>query len=93
MSHRILKTNTPEPRGPLSDVSNIVESYWCWARNVLTESSSWIWQKKKDRRREWSISELRTDHNKEVVVYDAADDNDDDDDEEKGRSAKDTWQR
>ena len=77
MSHRILKSSMTEPRGLLSDVSCMAESYWCWARNALAESSSsWIWQNKKGKgssSSEWSISEFRTDQNLRVLNGDRDD--------------------
>jgi hypothetical protein len=64
MSHRILKPSAPEPRGLLTDISDMAESYWYWAKEQMTES----WVKPKKSPNKWSISEFRTDN---VKVYHA----------------------
>ena len=76
MSHRILKTPMTEPKGLLSDVSCMAESYWYWARNALAESSSsWIGQNKgKGEVGGWSISDFRTDQNLQVLHHSEDDD-------------------
>lgn len=64
MSHRILKPDAPASRGVFSDVSDMAESYYWWARNSIT--GAWTWRKKKTS--EWTISEFRTDN---TVVHHA----------------------
>lgn len=71
MSHRILKTSLPEQRGLLSDVSDMAESYWYWAKNKLMETWSIRKGEGSRRKNEWTISEFRTDN---VVVHHAIDD-------------------
>ncbi len=74
MSHRILKTGPPEPRGLFTDVADMAESYWYWAKNKLAGP----WQEKGDPnwkrnnsglRKEWSTFKTNN-----VVVYHANDD-------------------
>ena len=50
MSHRILKTNMTEPKGLLTDLSDIAEGYFHWAQNEL--AGSWLDFKKS---KGWSI--------------------------------------
>ncbi len=40
MSHCILKTNMTEPKGLLSDLSDIAEGYFYWMKNEL--SRPWL---------------------------------------------------
>ena len=56
MSHRILKLNTPQPRGLFNDISDMAESYWCWTKNKLTGS----WTGSKEDSDDWRISDVRT---------------------------------
>ncbi len=74
MSHHILKTGPPEPRGLFTDAADMAESYWYWAKNKLAGP----WQEKGDpnwkrnnssTRKEWST--FKTNNG---VVYHANDD-------------------
>jgi hypothetical protein len=68
MSHRILKPNMTEPKGLLTDLSDIAESYYYWAMNEF--SGSWLDFK---RSKGWSIQSSET-----WVVHHAIDEDDND---------------
>ena len=76
MSHRILKSEPPGPRGLFTDAADMAESYWYWAKNKLVgqwrEKDDVNWKRNNtNSRKEWSTFKTSS-----VVVYHANDDED-----------------
>ena len=74
MSHHILKSGVPEPKGLLTDAVDLAERCWYWAKNKLAgplrEEDDGNWKRWENKSRsEWSTFKT-----KDVVVFHATDD-------------------